>query len=326
MESPMPEAAFLFPGQGSQSVGMVRGLASQPEARKIFQRAGETLGFDLFELCLRGPEEMLVLDFNAQVAVHVTNCAYDAVLKGKQWRPRIASDFSLGIFSALVAAGSLSFDQGLEGVILAAEKMSEEGFKQRGAMAAVIGLSEQEVREVCREFSGAFVASVNTAQQVVISGQEEDVEKAIQLCLMRGALLVKRLPIGWAIHTPMMESASRAFAEVTKEWKVRPPEFPVLSYLRGEYLKTPEEILEELTVQYCRPNYWHKVLLRMIDEGIDTFIEVGPGNALTQMVRWVNRTARTITAKEILEKGALNAECGIKKCQMTKPKCQINDQ
>ncbi len=299
----MPEVAFLFPGQGSQSVGMVQGLASFPEAREIFQRAGRVLEFDLFELCLRGPEEMLALDFNAQVAVHVTNCAYASVLETRNDPPRMASGFSLGIFSALVAAGSLSFDQGLQGVILAAEKMSEEGLKQRGAMAAVIGLSEQEVSEVCREFSGAFVASVNTAQQVVVSGQEEDVEKAIQACLARGALLVKRLPIGWAIHTPLMESASRAFGEAVKGWKVQPPRFPVLSYLRGEYLQTPEEILEELTFQYCRPNYWHKVLLRMAAEGIDTFVEVGPGNVLTQMARWVHRSAKMLTAEEILQKG-----------------------
>ena len=306
----MPEMAFLFPGQGSQSVGMVRELASHPEARKIFQRASETLGFDLFDLCLRGPEEMLALDFNAQLAVHVANCAYASILSARNYAPRLTSGFSLGIFSALVAAGSLSFDQGLQGVILAAEKMSEEGFKQRGAMAAVIGLSEEKVREVCAGFSGAFVASVNTAQQVVISGQEEDVEKAIQLCLQRGALMVKRLPVGWAIHTPLMESASRAFAEAVKDWRVQSPRFPVLSYLSGEYLKNPEEILEELTVQYCRPNYWHKVLLRMIDEGIDTFIEVGPGNVLTQMVRWVNRTAKVFTAEEILR--GTNAECGMR--------------
>ena len=118
----------------------------------------------------------------------------------------MASGFSLGIFSALVAAGSLTFDQGLEGVIIAAEKMSEEGMKNQGAMAAVIGLSESEMQEVCREVSEAYVASVNTAQQVVISGREEGVEKAINLCLQRGALLVKRLPIGWAIHTPLMEA------------------------------------------------------------------------------------------------------------------------
>jgi [acyl-carrier-protein] S-malonyltransferase len=306
----MPEFAFLFPGQGSQSVGMVRGLVSFPEAREIFQRASRILDFDLFELCLRGPEEVLSLDFNAQVAVHVTNCSYASLLSRRGFVPRLAGGFSLGIFSALVAAGSLSFDQGLEGVIIAAEKMSEEGLKQQGAMAAVIGLSEQEVREVCGEFSGAFVASVNTAQQVVISGQEEDVEKAIRLCLTRGALMVKRLPIGWAIHTPLMESASRAFAEAVKNWKVQPPGFPVLSYLSGEYLKTPEEILEELTIQYCRPNYWHKVLLRMIDEGIDTFVEVGPGNVLTQMVRWVHRTANLLTAEEILQKGIAPAEFG----------------
>jgi len=224
----------------------------------------------------------------------------------------MASGFSLGIFSALVAAGSLSFDEGLEGVILAADKMSSEAARQRGAMAAVIGLSEEEVREACAGFSGAFVASVNTAQQVVISGLEEDVEKAIPLCIAQGALLVKRLPIAWAIHTPLMESASRAFAQAVKDWRVQPPRYPVLSYLRGEYLNTPEEILEELTVQYCRPNHWHRVLLRMMEEGIDTYVEVGPGNALTQMVRWVHRTARTWTAPKVLEEEDLNAEFGMR--------------
>ena len=296
----MPEIALLFPGQGSQSVGMARGLGSYPEAREIFQRASQNLDLDLFDLCLQGPEEKLSQDFYAQVAVHVTNCAYAAILDKMGLFPRMASGFSLGIFSALVAAGSLTFDQGLEGVIIAAEKMSEEGMKNQGAMAAVIGLSESEVQEVCREVSEAYVASVNTAQQVVISGREEGIEKAINLCLQRGALLIKRLPIGWAIHTPLMEPASRAFAETTKNWRVDPPRFPVLSYLRGEFLRTPEEIKEELSVQYCRPNYWHKVLLRMMDEGMETYVEVGPGNVLSQMVRWVNRSARTITGEEIL--------------------------
>ncbi len=297
----MPKIAYLFPGQGSQSVGMVHGLGPHPEAMEIFQRASRNLGLDLFDLCLKGPEEKLSRDFYAQVAVHTTNCAYAAILGKMNLFPRMASGFSLGIFSALVAASSLTFDQGLEGVIIAAEKMSEEGMKNQGAMAAVIGLSESEVREVCREVSHAYVASVNTTQQVVISGQEEGVEKAINLCIQRGALLVKRLPISWAIHTPLMEPASRAFAETIKDWRVDPPRFPVLSYLRGEFLRTPEVIKEELSTQYCRPNYWHKVLLRMMEEGIDTYVEVGPGNVLSQMVRWVNRSARTITAEEIRE-------------------------
>jgi len=302
----MSETAFLFPGQGSQSVGMVQGLSSYPEARESFRRASRALDFDLLELCLHGPEEVLSLDFNAQVAVHVTNCAYASILSRMNFIPSMASGFSLGIFSALVAAGSLTFDQGLEGVIIAAEKMSEEGLKQRGAMAAVIGLSEKEVQEVCREVGQAYVASVNNTQQLVISGQEEDVEKAIRLCIVRGALLVKRLPIGWAIHTPLMERASKAFAAAIQEWEVSVPRIPVLSYLRGEYLRTPEEIKEELSIQFCQPNHWHRVLLRMVEEGIKTFVEVGPGNVLTQMVRWVNRTAKTITAGEVLEKGLPN--------------------
>ncbi len=135
------------------------------------------------------------------------------------------------------------------------------------------------------------MASVNNTQQLVISGEEEGVEKAIRLCVERGALMVKRLPIGWAIHTPLMERASQAFAQAIRKWKISTPRIPVLSYLTGEHLRTPKEIKEELSIQFCRPNHWHRVLLRMVEEGIHTFVEVGPGNVLTQMVRWVDRTA-----------------------------------
>ena len=299
----MPKIAFLFPGQGSQSVGMVRGLAAYPGAVELFRQASRDLELDLFDLCLNGPEEILSQDLYAQVAVHVTNCAYAEQISKSNLTPRWAAGFSLGIFSALVAAGSLSFEQGLEGVRIAAEKMSEEGRFYQGAMAAIIGLSEGEVQAVCQEVTRVFVASINSSYQVVISGEEEAVEKAIQLCVQRGALLAKRLPIGWAIHTPLMERASRAFAQEIKDWQIRPPRFPVLSYLRAEFLKTPEEIKQELSAQFSQPNFWHKVLLRMVEEGIDTFIEVGPGNVLSQMVRWVSRSARTLTAEEVVQKG-----------------------
>jgi [acyl-carrier-protein] S-malonyltransferase len=299
----MPKIAFLFPGQGSQSVGMVRGLAAYPGAVELFRQASRDLELDLFDLCLNGPEEILSQDLYAQVAVHVTNCAYAEQISKSNLTPRLAAGFSLGIFSALVAAGSLSFEQGLEGVRIAAEKMSEEGRFYQGAMAAIIGLSEGEVQAVCQEVTRVFVASINSSYQVVISGEEEAVEKAIQLCVQRGALLAKRLPIGWAIHTPLMERAARAFAQEIKDWQIRPPRFPVLSYLRAEFLKTPEEIKQELSAQFSQPNCWHKVLLRMVEEGIDTFIEVGPGNVLSQMVRWVSRSALTLTAEEVVQKG-----------------------
>ena len=300
----MPKIAFLFPGQGSQSVGMVRGLAAYPGALQLFERASQDLEINLFDLGLNGPEEILSQDLYAQVAVHVTNCAYAEQLSRIHPTPRLAAGFSLGIFSALVAAGSLSFEQGLEGVRIAAEKMSAEGRFYQGAMAAIIGLSEGEVQEICREVTRVFVASVNSSHQVVVSGEEEAVEKAIHLGVQRGALLAKRLPIGWAIHTPLMERASRAFAQEIKEWQVCPPRFPVLSYLRAEYLQTPEEIKQELSAQFSQPNNWHKVLLRMAEEGIETFIEVGPGNVLSQMVRWVNRSALIFSAEEILQRGS----------------------
>lgn len=299
----MPEVAFLFPGQGSQSVGMVRGLTAYPEALEIFDRANRILGFDLFDLCLRGPGEKLSQDLYAQLAVHVTNCAYAGILAKMNMTPRLASGFSLGIFSALVAARSLCFERGLEGVRIAAEKMSDEGKNHPGAMVAIIGLSEDEVQSICNEVPQAFLASTNTARQVIIAGEDEAVETALNLCVRRGALLAKRLPIAWPIHTPLMEPVTRAFAALAENWEIFPPCFPVLSYLRADLLKTPAEIREELSTQFSRQNRWYKVLLRMIQEGINSFVEVGPGNTLIRMVQWVDRQAKVFPAEEIIRKG-----------------------
>ncbi len=300
----MSETGLLFPGQGSQSVGMVKGLSRFSEARDLFERARARLGFDLWELCLSGPEEVLSEDFHAQLAVYVTNCAFYSVLQ-ERLKPSMASGFSLGIFSAFYAAGSFTFEQGLDGVHYAAERMSQEAKQHPGAMVAVIGLSEKEIQEISSEFPGVFLASVNNAQQMVISGMEEEIEKAIPHLVSRGALLVKRLPIGWAIHTPFMESVSRDFSHRFREWEIAPPRFPVVSYLRGEFLNTPEEIKAELANQFSRPNRWQSVLIKMGEEGIETYVEVGPGNVLSGMVRWVHRPANVLTAEEILAKGGL---------------------
>jgi [acyl-carrier-protein] S-malonyltransferase len=299
----MPDIAFLFPGQGSQSVGMVSGLAAYPEALEIFDRASRILDFDLFDLCLRGPEEKLSQDLFAQLAVHVTNCSYAAILAKMDITPHLGSGFSLGIFSALVAARSLSFEQGLEGVRIAARKMSAEGENLPGAMVAIVGLAAEEVQAICHEVPQAFLASTNTARQVVIAGEEEAVEKALNLCVRQGALLAKRLPVTWPIHTPLMERVSRAFAARVENWEIFPPRFPILSYLRADFLKTPGEIREELSAQFCRQNRWHRVLLRMLEEGIDSFIEVGPGNVLIRMAQWVDRQAKVFAAEEMIRKG-----------------------
>jgi 3-oxoacyl-[acyl-carrier protein] reductase len=301
----MSDYAFLFPGQGSEFVGMVHELRGYPDALRIFEEASRNLGFDLFDLCLKGPDDKLSRDLNAQLGVYVTNCAYAELLKKSGARPKMASGFSLGIFSALVAADSLTFGQGLEAVEIAAALMAEEGKRNRGAMAAIIGLTETEVREICEEIPQAYMASINTARQLVISGPEKAVEEAVALSQRRGALLVKRLATNWAIHSPLMARASQTFGLAVKSWNIRPPQFPVLSYLRAEFLESPAEIKEELSIQFSRQNNWYRVLQRMFAEGVDTFVEVGPGNVLGQMVRWVNRQANVFTGAEMLKKGNL---------------------
>jgi [acyl-carrier-protein] S-malonyltransferase len=282
---------------------MVRALTPYAEAMELFRQASEILSFDLFRLCLDGPEEKLAEDYYAQLAVHVANCAAHTIIERREMVPHMASGFSLGIFSALVAAGSLSFTQGLQGVKSAAEKMAEEGKHEPGAMAAIIGLTEEEVTRFCGKIPGAFVASVNNARQIVISGKADAVGKAMDLCQEGGALMTRRLPVRWAIHTPLMEGVSRSFAEAIRPWEIRPPRFPVMSYLRPEILETPDEIRNDLSAQFSRPNRWYNVLQRMMKDGVDRFIEVGPGDVLTRMVKWVDRKARAETAQEILRKG-----------------------
>jgi [acyl-carrier-protein] S-malonyltransferase len=179
--------------------------------------------------------------------------------------------------------------------------MAEKGRTRPGAMAAIIGLTEEEVGRICAGVPQAFVASVNNARQVVISGKMDAVEKAMEVALRGGALLARRLPVGWAIHTPLMGEVSEGFARMIRSWEIRPPRFPVMSYLRAEFLETPEAIRGDLSAQFSRPNRWYDVLRRMVEEGGDRFIEVGPGNVLTRMVRWVKREAVAHSAEEILK-------------------------
>ncbi len=284
-------------------MGMVRGLMAYPEAMELFGRAREALSIDLFELGLNGPEEKLGVDYYAQLAIYVTNCAYHRILEKKAFSPDMASGFSLGIFAALVAADSLTFDQGLQGVKTAALLMAETEKTEPGAMAGIIGLTEAEAGRICEEIPGVFVASVNNARQVVLSGKAEAVQKAMERSQKVGALMARRLPVGGAIHTPFMQGVSRSFAEMIGHWEIRVPRFPVMSYLRAEFLKSSEEIKDELSAQFSSPNRWYAVLQRMMKERVDHFIEVGPGNVLARMVRWINREPRSETAEEILTKG-----------------------
>ncbi len=296
----MGRMAFLFPGQGSQSVGMVRSLSAERPALAIFEEASEILSWDLWDLCLRGPEEKLNEDYYAQIAVYVTNCAFHAAMESRGMIPQMASGFSLGLFSAAVAAGALTFGQGLRAVTLAAEMMAEVAQREKGAMAAVIGLAEGEIRAICEGVPGAFVASVNNARQMVISGKETSVEKVMDLSQKKGGFMARRLPVGWAIHTPLLEEVSQKFIGIIKDWRFQPLRLPVMSHLRAEMITAPEALREDLGAQFSRPNRWYEALRGMIAAGVDRFIEVGPGGVLTRMVRWVSREVRAERAEEIL--------------------------
>lgn len=298
----MGKTAFLFPGQGSQSVGMVRSLMGEQAAMEVFRQASEFFSLDLWDLCLNGPDAKLNEDCYAQIAVHVTNCAFHVAMEKRGIFPQMASGFSLGLFASAVAAGALSFEQSLHAVSLAAEMMAEEGERQKGAMAALIGLTEGEVRAICEHLPGVFVASINNARQIVIAGEETGVERAMDLSQKHGALLTRRLPVGWAIHTPLMEEISQRFIRIIKDWKLEPLRFPIMSYLRAKMLTTPEELREDLGRQFSRPNRWYEALRGMIEGGVDRFIEVGPGDTLTRMVQWISREVRTERAEELLGK------------------------
>jgi len=289
------DVVFLYPGQGSQQVGMGFDLCeAYPEVRELFDQADRLLGFPLSKLCFEGPKEELNEDLNAQLAVYTVSCIITEVLKAKEVLPDVVSGYSSGFYAAAYAAGCFDFAEGLDLVRQAGEILLDEGRKIDGSMAVIFGLSPEKVDSICQQAGHAQVAILNTPRQIIISGIRSSVRRAMELCLKEGALDAYTLSVGSAYHSRFMEQSGFRFLREIRDINLRDPQIPLLSYLSLDSVPDKNELKGVMVTQLSRPVLWVNLVKRLRSHNIRLFIEVGPGEVISRTVRWIDRDIETV--------------------------------
>jgi len=291
------KAAYVFPGQGSQGVGMGHDLYQDFESAKtVFGQADEALGFALSRLCFDGPEDELRQTINAQPAIVTASFACLEACREAGIDlppPSFVAGHSLGEYTALAAAGVLVF---ADTVSLARERgrlMHEAGQINPGGMAAIIGLEEGPLSELCAE-TGAQVANLNCPGQIVISGTEENINKAVELAKDKGAHRAIPLQVSGAFHTPMMQPAVDGMAKIIAKLELKDPTPPIIGNTTAQPLTTAPAVKEELLYQLCNCVQWQRSVEYMINDGVSTFIEIGPGKVLAGLIKRIDRNVKIL--------------------------------
>ncbi len=306
----MAKVAFVFPGQGSQAVGMCKDLyEAYPVAHRIFEEADEALGFSMTNLIMQGPEEALRLTENTQPAILTASVACFEVLKEKGLTCDLAGGHSLGEYSALVAAGAISFADAVRTVKSRGKFMQEAVPVGEGAMAAIIGLDPDKIDGICQETEKACGEAVqavnfNCPGQVVIAGATAAVNKAVEALKAAGAKRAILLNVSAPFHSTLMSPAAKRLAEVLEKVKFSDAAFPVVANVDAQPETKAEVIKANLVKQADHPVRWEKSVHTMLDAGIDIFVEVGPGRVLSGFTKKIDRskTALNVENIESLEK------------------------
>jgi [acyl-carrier-protein] S-malonyltransferase len=285
---------IMFPGQGSQQVGMGRDIADEHEsAGNIFKVADEALGFSLSDLCFSGPEEELKLTYHTQPAILTTSMALYEVLKGNLPAPNFVAGHSLGEYSALVASGAISFSDAVTTVRKRGQFMDEAVPAGQGAMAAVLKGDRQTIDRICEEVSleGETVqpANFNCPGQVVISGTKQGVDNAVQQLKAVGVKRIIPLVVSGPFHSELMKPAASKLAQVLEQITIQNASVPVVTNADARPVMLAEDIESSLVEQMFSPVLWEDSVQWMIQQGVDTFIEIGPGKVLTGLVKKINR-------------------------------------
>lgn len=285
------KTAFVFPGQGSQFVGMGKGFAE-----KFLDEANQMLGFDLLKLCFEGPEEELKKTEITQPAILTVSVAAYELLKLK---PDVMAGHSLGEYSALVAARSISFHDAVKIVHLRGKFMQEAVPLGRGAMAAVIGATRDKIVEICAQVGGVQPANMNSPNQVVISGKKESVEEAGKRLKEAGAKKVIQLPVSAPFHSQLMEPAARSLAVELSKIKINDAQIPVMANVTADYVKDGKQIADLLIKQVTGSVLWEDSVLKMIKDGVSSFVEVGPGKVLSGLIKKIDPSVEVKTYDEV---------------------------
>jgi [acyl-carrier-protein] S-malonyltransferase len=298
----MGKVAFVFPGQASQYPGMGRELADKyPVAKSVFDEADKTLGFSISKLCFEGTEEDLKLTTNTQPAILTCSVAVLRVLAEKGLEPDFVAGHSLGEYSAVVAAGALKFSDAVQLVRKRGAYMQDAVPAGVGAMAAIMGLSHAVVADVCKRAAGSEVcapANLNSPDQTVISGHAAAVKRAVELASQTGAKRAVILAVSAPFHSPLMMAMQEKFAKDLRNTEFSDLRVPLITNVDADTTTKGSEAREALIRQVSMPVRWEESVRQLIDEGVNTFVEVGPGRVLTGLLRQIERSVAALNVED----------------------------
>lgn len=298
----MKRVAFMFPGQGSQKVGMTKEFHEKfPTVQAQFTKADRLLGKNLTEIMFNGPKERLTATENAQPALLLSSIVIQRLLAEEQIEPVMTIGHSLGEYSALVAAGSLTLDQALP-LVATRGKLMEEAFPEgQGTMAAILGMSEADIDKALAEIKDEIVdkANINCPGQIVISGSKAGMEQAAIVLKEHGAKRVLPLNVSGPFHSRLMKPANTAFAAHLKEAGIRDATLPVYANVSARPVTKREDIEELLVKQLYSPVQFEASIRHMMDQGVDAFVEIGNGKVLSGLVKKIDRKAKSFAVQDI---------------------------